>query len=271
MRGRSITPQDAQRIKKMLYGGTPQDRCALLMNVSQATVSRIKNGKAYEAIPWPDGSTGAMPTKVSLEDAASGDSEWSVDARRYLEFETEMQERIRVLVNAKRDHLDLPPIPGESETYRAFLNAEPSEDLREVEALLNAKEDEEKRCATIMQEFDVIVAEQQAYAAEDLIREGIATTREERKAAPVQEVKPPVYSAYTWEEVLERVPNAPFVENVQDPIRREAIGFAVQMTENTVDGWVGKGIKTIIDSVEAEFRKHPSLCAEIVSKHSKFE
>ena len=60
MAGKETLPSDiVTRVKMMIASGARQGEIATQFNISQPTVSNIRTGKAYEDIPWPNGSLGS--------------------------------------------------------------------------------------------------------------------------------------------------------------------------------------------------------------------
>jgi len=113
-----IDTQTARHIKALLWKGTSQDRIALVTGASQSTISRIRAGKAQENVPWPDGSTGAMPEGQAPE------VDWSTDAARLLAYPDMMQKQIFAVVNEARRESGQSEIPPTDTSYLELMDTE---------------------------------------------------------------------------------------------------------------------------------------------------
>lgn len=63
----SINPDIARQIKLRLWNGDSQQDIASEFNVSQATISRIKQGKTFPLVHWPNGNVGSFPADRLVE------------------------------------------------------------------------------------------------------------------------------------------------------------------------------------------------------------
>lgn len=61
-RRHSLNEDQAASVKRALWEGMSITDTASAFGVSYPLVHSIKKGKVYTDIPWPDGTTGAMPS-----------------------------------------------------------------------------------------------------------------------------------------------------------------------------------------------------------------
>jgi len=201
--------ETAKLVKDMLWRGRPQDEISAVTRASQSTISRIKLGQSHSEILWPDGSMGPMPSHA----AQPAEVDWSVDAKRYLSFPEQMQERILDAVNSRRISADLPLIPVSSETYSKYLQMDPDEAAFEALDLVTARKAEDDRCAEVMREFDQVVADESAKVRSANIERVIEGTRQEAdlseiRTTPVDDF---IYSKLPWHVISERDPSNPII------------------------------------------------------------
>ena len=63
-RAHPISPETARLVKEALWTGGFQREIARAYGLSQSQVSRIRHGRTWSSVPWPDGSTGALPASA---------------------------------------------------------------------------------------------------------------------------------------------------------------------------------------------------------------
>lgn len=61
--GRSLTNKQAIEVKNRLWEGEAPESVAKDMGVATMTIYRVRDGKTYKKVPWPDGTKGRMGKK----------------------------------------------------------------------------------------------------------------------------------------------------------------------------------------------------------------
>ena len=230
-----LTDDLATVAKNLLWAGKSQAHVAALLGVSQPTISRIKSGSTFEHVPWPNGDTGPMPFRLPEE------ASWTELAQRYLSYPQALQDRILEIVNARRAETGTPPIPAQAEEYTRFLNADPLDKEFEAITLLEAREAEDRRCSTIIREFEEIAAEEfdekRARATQDIL---ISTRDGGRRSPPPERSSARLgYTKMDWGEVKEKGAGVPIVQEalLGDACLREAVCIVFEQLKGSTKNW----------------------------------
>ncbi len=271
-----LTVNAVQMIKEMLYNGkASQAKVSVLFGVSQGTISRIQSGHTHPAVPWPDGSTGAMPEVID----PISEGGWSQKARLYMGLSDELQGIIIKRVNEERERVGMATIPPADEGYLKYLSRGLDEEETEefsTSELSNAIKKEDDRLSLIMSEFeDIVEGERQTSLDEDLraaVELGVGA--ETPNLPPPPPKGPPSYNAFEWGKLKEIAAGNRYVETAEaagDPVTKEAVCAAFWATRKTRDSWTAGYLAASIAQFEAAFRRHPELVATIEAKYTQSE
>lgn len=271
----AITETLIGRIKESLFAKElTQMELASKYQVSQATISNIKNGKLGGEVPWPDGSVGMMPNIVDTFDPSLKDT--PEDALRYDAWPLVAQTAMLNCVNEKRASLALPPIPRASKDLEAFQSTPMLTELEASDLEDRARKSEVVRKAHIMREFEAIVEERvaasRATVLEDLFRAPDCYLSEQEAAEleainiSIEELRhtPPTYESIPWDKILQAAPANPHVRAVLKSgckVRREAVCITfAHVPEST---WSQASLTRTIEDCRAILLAYPRLVAAL--------
>ena len=157
MSGKETLPSDiVTRVKMMIASGARQGEIATQFNISQPTVSNIRTGKAYEDIPWPNGSLGSYKSAYKGKQNTQV-TEWSDDADDYMKWPEAARIGMLSAVNslrAQRGTDPLPPISIEWQTYMSFPADSPDQEADRME---KAHKAEDRLRGLIYREFQQLI------------------------------------------------------------------------------------------------------------------
>jgi len=143
-------------IKQALADGIPQQDIAEQYGIAQSTISNIKTGRKYEAVPWPDGTLGG---KSSVDLKANKSVAVSDDASSYDGWPLAQQALILKAVNKRRASTGAPPIPNVSLEWQVYMDSPAGDDpTYDIQRRAVAGAAENRRKSAIMKEFTSIVA-----------------------------------------------------------------------------------------------------------------
>lgn len=261
--GKSVDKELIRTVKSLLWMGKAQSTVSAMTGVSQGTVSRIKNGYVHGDVPWPDGSVGRMPVREVLVEV-----DWSADAKRLLCFPDDMQMRIFHLVNERRTATGLPPIPDMAPEYRDYLNADEADREWEATTLVEARKAEDKRLATIMLEFDELVASEEATKRAEELTSIFSATSEgghpaERPPRPPKQLK---YEKLDWPYILRYGRTVDVVRDCmscRDAVLREAICIVFFQFKDSQTNWRSSVVEDQVREIAEKLRADPMIVQQI--------
>lgn len=267
----SLSVDSVTIIKRLLWLGRTQEEVAAILGVSQSTVSRIRSGRRYGDIPWPDGSTGPLPegqrSRV-LQD-------WSDEARRFLDHPEEIQERILSIVNKRRAEEGRDPIPPRSAVYQDFLDSDPSDQVWEAAHLVEARRAEDRRLSQTMLEFESILLEEVALRSAEETASILEATRSEQREVDVHSkgtVETLTYDKLPWEQVKRLARNNPLVTQAvaeEDAVLAEAICIMFHELKGSPSSWGQPEVQSQIVKLAGRIRELPKLVEAIEGTFEK--
>jgi len=252
-----ITKERAKLAKELLFSGKPQAHVAAILGCSQPTVSRIKKGQIHGDVPWPTGTTGAIPIDFARSDHVM---KWSETSALYQAYHEELQVRILEVVNTRRIAADLPTIPEIAPTYQAYLETTDEDSEWEVAALEQAQIAEDMRISELMREFeDILDAETSQRKAEEIFAV-LAATRSSSDVpeldSPREKPKDLTYRKLPWDEVVSLAGRTPIVAEAianEDLALREACGVVFYELRNSPGAWKSPAVERQIRYIRDRF------------------
>lgn len=117
-----LTPDEAKRIKAMMWNGSSHSAISREIGMSESHVSRIANGTAWREAPWPDGSLGAISSNRRRELATR--------YNRSNQHGTRTLEQSAADGDGERNSVDrLPQLRGTSHTLHAHFHGDNNEGM----------------------------------------------------------------------------------------------------------------------------------------------
>lgn len=266
MSRRVITTDTAQQVKDLLWRGRRQSEIAAILGVSQGLVSRIRKGLAFSDLPWPNGTSGPMPSPSHLP--ISRELDWSVDAKRYLSYQAEMQQRVLDVVNTRRRDLGLDMIPSSAPEYADYIAMEPDDAAFESLRLNEARKAEDRRIACIMREFDEITIDEITESRNRAAQAILEATREDRTDEVIQEsANPPQYDKIEWA-MVKRSTAVPVVLEAMatnDVVLKESICILFKRLKT--DLWGTAAVAREAHAIAERLRRYPQLVEKLEQEY----
>lgn len=266
---RNLDETLVQAIKAMIWERVPQEDIARRTGVAQGTVSRIKTGRLGYDVPWPSGQLGALPVERQHKDVIEERGVVTKPsvvmlAERFMAYPQEMRELMRARVNERRAVLGLPEVPECSVELETTVFGVGSEPDVESESITLAEAAEDKRKATIMEEFEVLISEAEAEIRsrrfEDVVKRGKGKSFDPEP----DDVEParlePEWDGLEWEEVIVRAPNNEMVKRLLDGSgdeeMKKAIGVVFKALPRTM--WDGEACAKQVEEIAGIMRSSGS-------------
>lgn len=254
---KTVTDRQAAEAKTLLWQGVGQGKVALLVGISQSTVSRLKDGTAGAEALWPNGMAGAMPNRtMALEEG------WSDEASDFMKMPEEMQNRILQIVNEVREAAGDLPIPHTAPEYEAMLRMDATDRAFEQISIAESRLAEDRRMATCMIQFNEIIAERRAAQDDKVINRIIDSTLSHDIETPPLEDKEYIatinYTKMPWETVCIKAYKVKIVKLAMIGERvalREACCILFQALKGSRQSWNDDAVADLIyrlaDKLEA--------------------
>lgn len=202
-----------------------------------------------------------MPNPTHLP--ISRELDWSGDAKRYLAFPIEMQERILEVVNLRRREMELDLIPPTAPEYAEYLSMDPQDAAFESLRLNEARKAEDRRIASVMKEFDEITIDELTQMRNEAGRAVIEATREVRDDDAIDQ-KPTLlqYEKLDWFDVKkESTPIVVEAMATNNAVLKEAICIIFKRVKREL--WGSIAVAREAYSIANRIREFPELVAKI--------
>jgi len=242
-------------------------------SVTQPTISRIKTGKMYPEVPWPNGATGRMPRK----DAALADSGWSNEALAYMKWPEDAREMMLNTVNTQREAEGRFPIPSISVEWEVYMNSPSTNPAEEAEQMITAQKGEDERRAQVFREFQAIVdrrlTERQGRRVEETAAAMAPHHIDSADLPPPPKLTPGTYDKMSWGTILQTAPTVPIVRKIlatRDTLLMEAVCIIFHEMRNTPNEWGQPYIEAAARDIRASLEAEPDGAEAIRKENAQY-
>ncbi len=246
-------------------------KVALLVGISQTTVSRIKDGLINTESTWPNGMRGPMPDR-----AMSKEEGWSDEASEFMKMPEVMQDRILQIVNVVRKEQGDPPIPVMAPEYDKMLRMDSTDRAFEQVSIAESRLKEDRRMATLMMQFNEIMDERRAAQDDTAINRIINST-----VANLDEGPPPTqvlceigrlrYNKMPWEEVCFRAYKVRIVKLAMIGERvalKEACCIVLHALKGSRTSWNDEAVADQIREMADKLESHRDIMDRLVEEYA---